>query len=110
MAIDQPKSERYSDTLLDGEQCMGQNKKSFLSKGSSRESGRNQMRTHMEDLGVTIAGQPFPHMVYHLVLTYSNAEAISLCFSETDRGPWLRGSRKRTGLLAGCQSNTARTI
>src|SRR5947209_8437779 len=39
--------------------------------------------THMEDLGVTIAGQPFPHMVYHFVLTYSNAEAISLCFSET---------------------------
>src|SRR5437660_9127814 len=26
----------------------------------------------MEDLGVTIAGEPFPHMVYHLVLTYSN--------------------------------------
>src|SRR6266480_4146833 len=38
--------------------------------------------THMEDLGVTIAGEPFPHMVYHFVLTYSNAEAISLCFSE----------------------------
>src|SRR5438067_662166 len=39
--------------------------------------------THMEDLGVTIAGESFPHMVYHFVLTYSNAEAISLCFSET---------------------------
>src|SRR5881227_1971924 len=39
--------------------------------------------THMEDLGVTIAGEPFPHMVYHFVLTYSNAEAIRLCFSET---------------------------
>src|SRR6266581_3074080 len=39
--------------------------------------------THMEDLGVTIAGVPFPHLVYHLVLTYSNAEAISICFSET---------------------------
>src|SRR6266849_7660818 len=39
--------------------------------------------THMEDLGVTIAGEPFPHMVYHLVLTYSNTEAASLCFSET---------------------------
>jgi len=39
--------------------------------------------THMEDLGVTIAGAPFPHMVYHLVLTYSNTEAASLCFSET---------------------------
>src|SRR3989449_1961245 len=39
--------------------------------------------THMEDLGVTIAGEPFPHMVYHFVLTYSNAEAASICFSET---------------------------
>src|SRR5438874_11855406 len=37
----------------------------------------------MEDLGVTIAGEPFPHMVYHFVLTYSNVEAASVCFSET---------------------------
>jgi len=39
--------------------------------------------THMEDLGVTIAGEPFPHMLYHLVLTYSNTEAANICFSET---------------------------
>src|SRR5438067_9557282 len=39
--------------------------------------------THMEDLGVTIAGEAFPHLVYHFVLTYSNAEAASMCFSET---------------------------
>jgi transposase len=39
--------------------------------------------THMEDLEVTIAGEAFPHMVYHFVLTYSNLEAVSLCFSET---------------------------
>src|SRR5437588_8157721 len=39
--------------------------------------------THMEDLGVTIAGEAFPHMLYHLVLTYSNTEAASICFSET---------------------------
>jgi len=39
--------------------------------------------THMEDLGVTIAGEPFPHLIYHFVLTYSNTEAASLCFSET---------------------------
>lgn len=39
--------------------------------------------THMEDLHVTIAGEAFPHMVYHFVLTYSNLEAVSLCFSET---------------------------
>ncbi|HEU5384117.1 MAG TPA: IS21 family transposase [Ktedonobacteraceae bacterium] len=39
--------------------------------------------THMDDLGVTIAGEPFPHLVYHFVLTYSNVEAASVCFSET---------------------------
>ena len=39
--------------------------------------------THMEALGVTIAGQPFPHLVYHLVLTYSNIEATRICFSES---------------------------
>src|SRR5947208_12011373 len=39
--------------------------------------------THMEDLGVTIAGEAFAHMLYHLVLTYSNTEAASMCFSET---------------------------
>src|SRR5260221_921557 len=39
--------------------------------------------THMEDLGVTIAREPFPHLLYHFVLTYSNTEAASLCFSET---------------------------
>lgn len=39
--------------------------------------------THMEDLGVTIAGEPFPHMLYHFVLTYSNVEAVNICFSET---------------------------
>jgi len=39
--------------------------------------------THMEDLEVTIAGEPFPHLVYHFVLTYSNVEVASICFSET---------------------------
>ena len=26
---------------------------------------------------------PFPHLVFHLVLTYSNVEAVRLCFSES---------------------------
>lgn len=39
--------------------------------------------THMEDLGVTIAGEAFPHLLYHFVLTYSNQEAVRLCFSES---------------------------
>lgn len=39
--------------------------------------------THMEDLGITLSGEAFPHMIYHFVLTYSNVEAASICFSET---------------------------
>lgn len=39
--------------------------------------------THMNSLEVTILGQPFEHMVYHFVLTYSNWEWASICFSES---------------------------
>ena len=39
--------------------------------------------THMNSLDVTIAGAPFPHMIYHFVLTYSNWETGTVCFSET---------------------------
>lgn len=37
----------------------------------------------MSGLDVTIAGQHHAHMVYHFVLTYSNWEAITVCFSES---------------------------
>ena len=39
--------------------------------------------TVMNELQVTIAGLPFDHMLYHCVLTYSNVESVSLCFSES---------------------------
>jgi transcriptional regulator with XRE-family HTH domain len=39
--------------------------------------------THMDDLAITIASLPFPHLLYHFVLTYSNVEAVHLCFSES---------------------------
>lgn len=39
--------------------------------------------THMNELGVTIGGQSFPHMLYHFVLTYSNWEDVTLCYSES---------------------------
>jgi hypothetical protein len=38
--------------------------------------------THLDALGVTIAGEPFPHLIYHFVLTYSNWEAATICYSE----------------------------
>lgn len=39
--------------------------------------------THMEDLHITLAGVPFAHLLYHFVLTYSNVEAVCICFSES---------------------------
>jgi hypothetical protein len=39
--------------------------------------------TRCTDLGVTINGSPFEHMLYHFVLTYSNWEAVTVCFSES---------------------------
>jgi hypothetical protein len=39
--------------------------------------------THCRELDVTINGQAFPHLIYHFVLTYSNWETGSICYSET---------------------------
>ena len=39
--------------------------------------------THCTDLGVTINGVPFDHLIYHFVLTYSNWETGTICFSES---------------------------
>jgi len=39
--------------------------------------------TCMNSLGVTIAGQRFDHLLYHFVLTYSNWETGTVCFSES---------------------------
>ncbi|HEX3572575.1 MAG TPA: IS21 family transposase [Acidobacteriaceae bacterium] len=39
--------------------------------------------THMSELGITIGGQSFPHLLYHFVLTYSNWESASICYSES---------------------------
>jgi hypothetical protein len=39
--------------------------------------------THCTELGVTINGSPFDHMIYHFVLTYSNWETGTICFSES---------------------------
>jgi transposase len=39
--------------------------------------------THMSKLGITLQGQTFAHLVYHFVLTYSNWEAGTICYSES---------------------------
>ena len=39
--------------------------------------------THCRELGVMINGQPFPHLIYHFVLSYSNWETGTICYSES---------------------------
>ena len=39
--------------------------------------------TRMGELNITIGRQSFPHLLYHFVLTYSNWEDVSLCYSES---------------------------
>lgn len=39
--------------------------------------------THMDELGITLNGQPFAHLMYHFVLAYSNWETGTICFSES---------------------------
>jgi transposase len=39
--------------------------------------------TSMNSLSILLAGAPFDHLLYHLVLTYSNVEAVQVCFSES---------------------------
>lgn len=39
--------------------------------------------TDMSELGITIDGQAFKHLLYHFTLTYSNWESVRICFSES---------------------------
>lgn len=39
--------------------------------------------TSMNDLAITIQGKKFEHLIYHFVLTYSNWECGTICFSES---------------------------
>lgn len=39
--------------------------------------------SHMSKLGVTIGGRSFEHLIYHFVLSYSNWEALTICYSES---------------------------
>ena len=72
--------------------------------------------TRMTNLGVTIAGQPLDHMVYHFVLTYSHWESVSICYSESfeslsdglQRALWQLGGaplRHRTDRLSAAVNN-----
>jgi hypothetical protein len=39
--------------------------------------------THATDLGVTVAGAPFPHLLFEFVLSYSHWTWVSIAFGET---------------------------
>lgn len=39
--------------------------------------------THVGKIGITVKGQSFEHILYHFVLTYSNWESVSVCYSES---------------------------
>lgn len=39
--------------------------------------------THMDSLEITIGGEPFSHLLFHAVLTYSNWQWIRICHSES---------------------------
>jgi hypothetical protein len=54
----------------------------FEQRHTPGERGQSDF-THMDDLLITLAGQPFSHLLYHFVLTYSNVEAVRICFSES---------------------------
>ena len=63
----------------------------------------------MDDLGITIAGVPFPHLLYHFVLTYSNVEAVHLCFSESFEA-LAEGLGRASGSSEVCPSSIVPTI
>jgi hypothetical protein len=62
--------------------------------------------TSMNELEVTIAGVPYPHLVYHFVLTHSNWEHITLCRGE-DFASLSAGLQMLCGHLGVCPSGTA---
>jgi Mu transposase-like protein len=74
--------------------------------------------SHMTTLGVTIGGRSFEHLVYHFVLTYSNWEAFTICYSESfeslseglQNALWELGGvpqRHRTDCLSAAVANTS---
>jgi hypothetical protein len=74
--------------------------------------------SHMTKLGVTIGGRSFAHLIYHFVLSYSNWEAFTICYSESfeslseglQNALWELGGvpqRHRTDCLSAAVANTS---
>jgi len=41
--------------------------------------------THCTELGITLAGEPFAHLLFHFMLPYSRWEFVSICHSESSQ-------------------------
>ena len=74
--------------------------------------------SHMTKLGVMIGGRSFEHLIYHFVLTYSNWETFTICYSESfeslseglQNALWELGGvpqRHRTDCLSAAVANTS---
>ncbi len=63
--------------------CNGEPQEVFFAQRHRPGEQAQSDFTHMGALGVTIGGEPFDHLVYHFVLTYSNWETGTICFSES---------------------------
>ena len=74
--------------------------------------------SHMTQMGVRIGGRSFEHLIYHFVLTYSNWETFTICFSESfeslseglQNALWELGGvpqRHRTDCLSAAVANTS---
>jgi hypothetical protein len=61
----------YSDVSNGGEQPQGPTRRCTSASSIMRE------------LGITIGGQTLDHLAYHFVLTYSNWETGTICYSES---------------------------
>jgi hypothetical protein len=54
----------------------------FSQRHEPGELGQSDF-THCRELGITIDGAAFPHLIYHFVLSYSNWETGNICYSES---------------------------
>jgi hypothetical protein len=62
----------------------GPSKEIYFPSGTpSRPAESIRFHLHEFTWHVTIAGQPFNHLIYHYVLSYSNWETGTICFSES---------------------------
>lgn len=61
----------------------GPDKEVFFSQQHRPGEAAQTDFTHAKELGVTILGVPFVHMLCHFVLPYSNWESVTVCLSES---------------------------